>query len=387
MQGSDLLTRTVEWRGIRVEAAAPRLICGWDPPVSLRTARLAEQAVAAVGRFGDQAVGATEVAARLLLRSDGIASSAIEGLSAPVVDVALAEAVQDSRSQSSEPPSDPEPVARVAHLVADNLAVITDSLRTPGPMTTEILVAWHRRLMRHAPDIHPHHVGAWRDVLGWVGGPNPRMAAHVAVPPEDIDELMHDLVDFVNREDLDAVTQAGVSHAQFETIHPFADGNGRIGRVLIGWILRTRIGVKYPPPVSVEMARDRGGYLAGLTLYRQDIVDSWLSWFAESVADAAHVSADLLRLVRRFQEKWKEEAKHLRSDSAARRVIELLPAHPVLSARIAARLLGTSRQAALRGLVQLEDLGILTSVPTPIARRGRQENWWKAGAMFELLGG
>lgn len=129
--------------------------------------------------------------------------------------------------------------------------------------------------MRHDGSLEAHLVGDWRDRLGWIGGANPRLAVHVAAAEDDIPELMDDLLVFIAREDLDAVTQAAVAHAQFETIHPFADGNGRIGRVMIGWMLCHRLGLRYPPPISLQMARDVGGYQAGLTLFRQDQVDFW----------------------------------------------------------------------------------------------------------------
>jgi hypothetical protein len=94
---------------------------------------------------------------------------------------------------------------------------------------------------------------------------------------------MDDLSTFIARDDRDGVTQAALAHAQFETIHPFADGNGRLGRVLIGRILSHRSGVAVPPPVSLIFARDVGGYGDGLTLFRQGLLDHWVQWFAECV--------------------------------------------------------------------------------------------------------
>ena len=114
-------TRRVEWNGMEVDAARPAPLADWRCELSTRTVRETERAAAALQRFGDRAVGAAEVAARLLLRSEGVASSAIEGLRAPAVEVALAEA-----GGTSDP-------AGVAFWVADNLAVVSDALSAPAP--------------------------------------------------------------------------------------------------------------------------------------------------------------------------------------------------------------------------------------------------------------
>ncbi|MBO0748057.1 MAG: Fic family protein, partial [Acidimicrobiaceae bacterium] len=334
------------------------------------------QAAAAVQRFGDRALGGAEVAARMLLRAEGLASSEIEGLRAPAVEVALAEAASAGHEADDH----------VSGWVADNLAAISDALETPAPLTVEVLLGWHRRLMRHATRVEPRHVGAWRDTLGWVGGPNPRMAVHVAVPADDVGPLMEDLVAFTGRADVDPVTSAAVAHAQFETIHPFADGNGRIGRVLIGWMLRQRLAVAYPPPVSLQMARDVGGYQAGLTLYRQDQVEPWVAWFAQVVVAAATTSADVLAQVADVQAEWREAVRDLRVDAAARRLCELLPAHPVVSALTAAESLGVSRQAAAMAIAALEHRGILVTLEGPAPGRNVRERWWAARQMLDLLG-
>ena len=89
---------------------------------------------------------------------------------------------------------------------------------------------------------------------------------------------------FVNSTDADAVTQAAVSHAQFETIHPYGDGNGRIGRLLVLWTLARRLDVPVPPPTSVLIARDPGGYLSGLYWFRSGELARWVGWFADIVS-------------------------------------------------------------------------------------------------------
>ena len=177
-----------------------------------------------------------EVAARLLLRAEGLASSRIEAIDAPAELVAVADV---DRSMGGP-----------AAWVADNLRAVDAALAQEGPLTVEDLWAWHRILMASA-DLDDEHKGAWRDRLGWVGGPTPQRAADVAVPHDRIDVLMRDLVTYANGDRHDPVTAAALVHAQFETIHPFADGNGRIGRILIGWMLHRRPGMAVPPPISV----------------------------------------------------------------------------------------------------------------------------------------
>jgi Fic family protein len=197
---------------------------------------------------------------------------------------------------------------------------------------------------------------------------------------------MGDLCDFCNDDSLPTVAQAAIAHAQFETIHPFADGNGRIGRVLIGWILSQRLGVSYPPPVSMQIAKDVGGYQAGLTLYRQGQVDTWVRWFADAVLAAAERSGEVLDEVAALEESWRHAVSDLRSDSAARRLCAQLPAHPVVSAISVASLLGVSRQAAATALGALEAREILVPLTARTPGRNRRERWWAAPALLNLLG-
>jgi len=367
-------TVRVQWQGRDFEAADPDPIAGATFDLRTTTVRRTEQAAAAIRAAGLRASGALEVASRLLLRAEGLASSAIEGLRATAADVALAEATGS------------ESVDNVAAWVADNLAVVTDALDDPGPVDRARFWAWHRRLMRHAPSIDSVHVGAWRDRLGWIGGPNPMPAAHVAVPAESIDVLMQDLIAFCARDDVDAVTQAAVAHAQFETIHPFADGNGRIGRILIGVVLARRLGVRQPPPISLEFARDIGGYQSGLTLFRDGAIDTWVAWFADAVERAATRTTAVLEAVDTLQQDWAAATSALRSDSAARRLLPYLPAHPVLSAATVAEVLGVTPQAARTALDALAAAGVVDEVGRIAAGAGRPRRWWAANDLLELIG-
>jgi Fic family protein len=363
---------TVEWHGMNVEAVDPPRIADWSPDLLASTARRTEQAAAAVVRAGDRATGHLEAAARLLLRAEGLASSAIEGLRASAADVAIAEATDTSDT--------------TAAWVADNLAVVEEALREPRPLDGSLLKAWHSRLMRNSTTVEDHHIGEYRDELGWVGGANPKLAAHVAAPHDLIEPAMNDLFAFALRDDVDPVTQAGIVHAHFETIHPFADGNGRLGRVLVGRILKLRLGVSVPPPVSLQMARDAGGYQSGLALYRQDLTDPWITWFADAVTASAHSASDVLAAVDDLQGRWRKAIADLRKDSATHTLLEMLPAHPVVSTAIAAELTGVSRRAAESAVKQLEDRNILVAAGVISTGRGRPERLWIAGDLLALLG-
>ncbi|HEY6532966.1 MAG TPA: Fic family protein [Acidimicrobiales bacterium] len=367
-------TVTREWEGRPVQAAWPEPLADAEFELSGATMRAVAAAEVAVAVGRAAVPGAAEVSARLLLRAEGLSSSMIEGLRVTSTDLALAEA-------------DPRFAVGDAGWVSDNLAVVTDALATPGPLTTDLLFEWHRRLMRHAHGIAEAHVGTWRDRLGWVGGANPLVAAHVATPPELIDEAMADLVVFANRTDVDPVTAAAVIHAQFETIHPFADGNGRIGRVLIGRALARGTGTPVPPPVSTQFARDIGGYLSGLALYQQGLVDGWVRWFAGAVSMAAERASLTLGLVGELHDRWLETCADLRKDSAAWRLLAELASYPVLDSSRAARIVGVSERAARGALAELGDRGVVVPVTPPSAPPGGVVRWWAAVELLDLVGG
>jgi Fic family protein len=366
-------TTTIEWEGRSIEAADPAPIEHASFELSSRTVRATERAAATIQGSAARGGAANEVAGRLLLRAEGLSSSAIEGLRATSEAVALAEAGASTDDGGT------------ATWVADNLAVVTDALITPPPLTVDTLLAWHRRLMRHARGMDADHVGAWRPVVGWIGGANPIVAAHVASPPDRIAPAMADLVAFLGRDDVDPVTAAAVAHAQFETVHPFADGNGRIGRVLIGWVLATRLDVAVPPPVSTAFARDIGGYLSGLTLYRQGHVDHWVRWFADAVLAAAERTERTLEAVEEVQHRWTALAADLRSDAAARRAIAVIAERPVLNASLLAEALGVSGTAARSALGTLAELSIVEPLDTIASGRGRPATWWVARDLVALL--
>ena len=186
----------------------------------------------------------------------------------------------------------------------------------------------------------------------------------------------------MNRHDLPAVAQAAIAHAQFETIHPFADGNGRTGRCLIHVIFRRRaLAPLFVPPVSVVLAASARSYIAGLTDFREGRVDDWIGAFADALsasADAArslseHIDALLAELIQR--------AGNPRADSVARRIIAGLPAQPIVSAEIAAYRYHVTPTGARAALNRLQEQAVL--VPNRVGRRRDRE--WISDELFQLL--
>lgn len=366
--------QAIEWRGRKVNAWVPDPLTKRDLTLTEPTARRTERAAAAA-RHGDDVLPADWGAlARLLLRAEGVASSHIEGVQAPLAQVAAAEL----------DPSVGESAAWIADNAAATLAAITQASK--APLSAEALHRWHRRLMTAAGHLPKHQVGAWRDLPGWIGGTSPLNAAVVVPPPELIAPLICDLIEFANRTDIDPVTQAAVAHAQFELIHPYADGNGRVGRILIAWVLTRRLNLATPPPVSVRIATDRSGYLSGLTLFRLDQLDPWVAWFAEIVEGSGDAATNLVGAVAELTADWSERIAKVRKDGIAHRVLALLPAHPVIGGEIVASELGVSERAARMALETLEDHNIVERSAIVRHKTGRPPRWWVASELLALVG-
>jgi Fic family protein len=361
----------IVWNGAPARAWVPHLLASQDFEVSIRTARRTEQAIAAV-RTGGAASVRFEPLALLLLRAEGVASSFIEGLRTPLVDVAAAEV-----GDTSNP---------TAAWVADNLAAVRQALDGAGRnLAIEDIHEWHRRLMGSTGRLPEEMVGAFRTAQSWIGGSSPRDASFVPPPPGRVHDLMTDLVAFVNAEWVDPVTQAAVAHAQFETIHPYGDGNGRIGRILIGWILAHRIGITVPPPFSVFIARDPGGYLAGLTRFRLGELDPWVDWLAAELLYSSEATQGLLERTEQLLVEWNDRIDDLRADATARRVLSILVEHPVVSSDLVAARVEVSERAARSALMILADRGILEPYDRARDRPGRPRRCWVASEVIAMV--
>lgn len=145
------------------------------------------------------------------------------------------------------------------------------------------------------------------------------------------------------------------------------------------------LALRSPPPVSVRIAADRGGYLSGLTLFRLGQADPWVRWFADVVAGGGETSIALVREVSALQAGWAARLEGLRGDAAARRVLELLPRHPVLAASTVAGALNVSERTGRTALHQLAQYGIVEPFEPPGRGPGRPVRWWVASELLALV--
>lgn len=371
----------IVWRGRRARAFVPYRLADRDLTLDARTVADAARAQAAVEYGAESMPDDFAALARLLLRAEGVASSFIEGVTAPVVDIVLAEAGEGGSPSA-------------AAWVAANLAAVTAAVEAAhvGPLTLGSLCGWHRTLMTGSPT-PAEHVGVLRTEQGWIGGSSPLDAHLVTPPPSEVPALVDDLIAYVNRDDVDPVSQAAIAHAQFEIIHPFADGNGRVGRVLVAWMLTRRLALVTAPPVSARIAADVGGYGSGLVRFRMGDHMAWVRWFAESVSGAGRSQQELVASVARLQQAWRErlgaprpESRRVRSDAAAWRVLDLLPRHLVLTGPIVSSELAIPLKSATAALVELVSAGVLVEHGTAPGRRGRPSRLYVSTELLGLTG-
>ncbi len=222
-----------------------------------------------------------------------------------------------------------------------------------------------------------------REEQNWIGGAasSPRNAEFIPLLHELVPPLLDDLCAFCNREDVPAVIQAAIAHVQFETIHPFLDGNGRVGRALILAVFRRRgIAPRYQPPVSLALAGEADRYVACLTSWRNGDDEDWYTVFIDAVHRAATGARAFARDVVELQRQWTEQAGNPRRNSGPLRLIELLPSHPIVNVRTVAQLLGGTEERARQSVLRLERAGVLRQ--TAVGRRNRA---WECVGLFELL--
>lgn len=358
-------------RARRYRAFIPDPIAAAEPVLQSQTTALCERAGNSVRELNADLAGlvSLEGLGRQLLRSEALASSQIEGLSIPPHK--LAEAELDGR-----------PSPHRALEIMGTVAALKRAMEigeTAGELTTKTITEIHRELAV-APPLD-RIAGQIREEVSWIGGTSPPDAEYVGPPHRQVRPLLDDLCEFMNRDDISPLAQAAIAHAQFELIHPFGDGNGRVGRCLIHVLFRQRgLAPRYVPPISLVLGADKDAYIAGLQSFRAGETDRWVSQFARAAEVAARRAREFSGEVAALQAHWRELVKPVRSDAAVLALVDVLPKYPVIVAAVAEREIGRSRPATISALARLAEVDALTR-----HRNQRRGDSWEAKGLFRLL--
>lgn len=312
---------------------------GFTSPGPLRRCALGTTGCALPERGGQIAPFAP-----VLLRSESAASSQVQHLTASARAIAEAELPGIGAKHNAE-------------MILANTAAMQAAVSLSDLVDADAVLAMHRALMAKEPR---HTPGEFRTEPVWIGGGStPVGAAFVGPRHELIPGAIDDLITFAQRCDVPVLPQIAVAHAQFETIHPFTDCNGRTGRALVQALLRNKGMIRQVTvPVSAGLLAETGAYFAALTAYRDGdaapIVECFARASIASIANGRELVADL----RAIRESWNDMIT-ARSDSAVWKVADLLARHPVVNAALLTRELGIESGNAHRYLNPLAETGIL----------------------------
>jgi Fic family protein len=347
------------------EAAVVPQIAGRELSLPGRVLAAAEDAAHEIARFDADMGGEIAPFGAVLLRSESAASSQIENLTASARAIAEAEIGDTTRRNATQ--------------IVANTRAMDAAIAMADRLDAASILAMHHALME---DFEPGVAGRWREEAVWIGGSSLGPHGAMFVPPHHsrIVPAIEDLMAFARRDDVPVLVQAAVAHAQFETIHPFPDGNGRTGRALLHAMLRNKgLTRNVTVPVSAGLLNDTEAYFDALDAYRRGdpaaIVDQLSNASHAAVANGRQL-VDELRAIRTS---WAERIA-ARRDSAAWRVADLVLRHPVINSQLVSRELKAPGSNVYRYIRPLEDAGVLTE----FTDRKRNRLWRSAEVLAAL---
>ncbi|GAA1316380.1 Fic family protein [Leucobacter albus] len=359
--GSEVASRRALLRAHgEYRAAVPPEIREASLSLSSETVALADDASAALARFDAEAGPIAAPFAAILLRTESASSSEIEQLTASAKQVALAELGASTSGN--------------ARLVVANVRAMRAALELASGISEAAIIAMQASLLGES---RPELTGAFRDQQVWIGGGSLSPHGALFVPPHQdrVPALMADCVEFAERTDIPVLVHAALAHAQFETIHPFPDGNGRTGRALIHSMLRASgLTRNVTVPVSAGLLRNNEYYFAALTEYRAGNPAPIVAAVAEAAIWAVDNGSALVAELRELSESWATEIPSRRG-SAAARLGELLLRQPAVTAQLVADELRVSIPAAQSAIDRFVAHGQL-----------RQTNEWRRNRIWVAHG-
>ncbi|WP_209559766.1 Fic family protein [Frigoribacterium sp. PvP032] len=328
------------------QAAVPPRIADLSPVVSPEVATLADEASTALAVFDAELGSDVAPFASLLLRSEAAASSQIEQLTASARQILTAELGGGNR--------------RNASAIVSNTRAMRRAVELSDELDAAAVLAMHEVLLEHDAQ---HDAGQFRKEAVWIGSrsDSPVGADFVGPRWERIPDLIDDVLAFARRLDVPRLIQVTVTHAQFETIHPFTDGNGRTGRALLQSMLRANeLTRNVTVPVSAGLLGDTAGYYDALTAYRRGELDPITRLVAEASFEAVHNARELVAEISGIREGWRERLR-ARRDSGIWRALDVVARQPVLNPKVLAAEMGIEPKNAYPHLRRLAEAGILVS--------------------------
>ncbi len=365
---SPITYETLRWEPQQSRSAGPgRALGTYRPAVPAAIAGLtldlppavlaeAEAASREITRFDVELGNDLAPFAAVLLRSESAASSQIENLTASARAIAEAELPGVAAKRNAE-------------MIVANAAAMQAALALSDTVNAAAILAMHRALMASQPR---HTPGEFRTEPVWIGGGSTPVGATFVGPRHHlIPAAIADLIKFARRADITALPQIAVAHAQFETIHPFTDGNGRTGRALVQSMLRAKgLTRQLTVPVSAGLLADTGVYFDALTSYRNGDAAPIVECFSRASSRAIDNGRLLVTDLRDIRRRWNDEIT-ARSDSAVWKLADLLTRRPVVNAALLAAELGIDSTNAHRYLTPLTEAGILIET----TNRARNRIW------------
>ena len=338
-----------------VKRYVPDMLQESSNSVSAETAEFVGDVSAQVAAFGasvrDEHIGMLYA---MLLKSESISSSMIEGYATSPRDVIMAG-------------FDPSHATADARIVWNNVLAVKDSLaKLNSTWTVDAIHDVHHTLLPDMP------FGA-RTGQVRIGGQTIFRAAYIAPSADMVPAYMEDIVAYANTGPETTLTKAAILHAQFETVHPYGDGNGRTGRAITHALLNRSglISDGAVLPISTVLKVRGNDYVDALNAYRYDsetgasraeAVNQFVVMFAEATNDSVKLAAKVRDDVVALKRKWEDQTSGIRSDSVAHLILASLPETPIITASSVEKRFGTTRTAATRAIGKLEEAGILEKV-------------------------
>jgi Fic family protein len=362
----DLVSRAVreQHRG-PYRSAIPPAIADVDIVLPSDVLALADEASILIAQFDAELGSDLMPFGSILLRSESASSSQIENLTSGAKAIALAELGSEERRNAAE--------------IVANVRAMQAAIDLADRLDEQAILAMHNALMS---DHYPELAGQWRTEQVWIGGTSfgPHQAAFVPPHADRVGAAMADLVRFIRRTDIPVLVHAALAHAQFETIHPFPDGNGRTGRALVHAMLRARRLTRcVTVPVSAGLLTDLDAYFDGLAAYQQGEPERIVRLMANASFEAMLNGRQLAAELHRTRARWQSLIK-ARADAVVWSLADLLLRQPVVDSATAQRELNVSAANVQRAIRQLAEAGVITEFTDR-----KRNRLWQASEVLSAL--